>query len=114
MNKTEKITGQAVNVAPSINRYFGYSTYAEYYAHASRPGYCLQGLTLEQAWNSMIENLNFNKPHISSAEWIKAELQLNPNYKTKEPLWYWVMPETRAMVPADLLAVVDSCGAGID
>ncbi len=113
MKNVATITGQSVNKDPFILRYFGFRTYAKYYAHASRPGYCLEGLTLEQAWEGMIKELNFNKPHISSAEWIRAELQRNPKYKCKDPVWYWVMPETRAMVSADLLAVVDSCGAGI-
>ena len=112
MEKVKNITSREVNVIPSIKRYFGYSTYAEYFAHASRPGQCLQGLTMERSWNSMIEHLDISKPHISSAEWIKTELEHNPNYQTK-PVWYWVMPETRAMVPAFLLAAVDSCGAGV-
>ena len=93
-------------------RYFGHATYDEYHAAASRRGYSHEGLTRDEAWDRMMPRLNINKPHISSAEWIRAELARNPNYRTS-PVWYWVMPETRAMVPPDLLAVVDSCGAGI-
>lgn len=113
MQKTENVPGQEITVRPIVKRYFGFATYAEYFEPASRPGHSLQGLTLEQAWDGMMKDLNFNKPHITSAEWIRAELQRNPDYKSKAPVWYWVMSETRAMVPAELLAVVDSCGAGI-
>lgn len=99
-------------VLPVVMRYFGYATYDDYYASASRRGYPLEKLTREQAWDKMLKRLNINKPHISSAEWIRTELARNPSYRTT-PVWYWVMPETRALVPPDLLDVVDSCGAGI-
>ncbi len=99
-------------VYPMVMRYFGHATYADYHASVSRRGHCLEGLTCEQAYTRMMARLNVNKPHISSAEWIRDELARNPNYRTR-PVWYWVMPETRALVPLDLLAVVDLCGAGI-
>lgn len=103
-------TGGQVN--PVAMRYFGHATFAEYHASASRRGHALEGLTCEQAWERMMSRLGKRGAHITSAEWIRDELARNPAFMTR-PIWYWVMPETRALVPVDLLASVDACGAGI-
>jgi hypothetical protein len=48
----------------------------------------------------------------SVIEFIRRELITNPRYRT-DPVWYFVIPECRALIPADALEVPDCCGAGI-
>ena len=92
--------------------YFGYATFAEYYVTQNKKGFGYEGITLAQAWNGILEKINSGLP-TDVARHIANMLTKEPTLKFNVPTWYFVMPEGRASLTPELLAIVDGCGAGV-
>lgn len=87
--------------------YFGHATFHDYYLRNNGRGYAYEGMTVEQAWAGVLAKLATGV-HLSVAEWVKKERGLNPQYRLGGAPWYFIMPEARTTIPADLLAEVDA------
>ncbi len=91
----------------NIMPYFGYATFHEYWLAASRRGYCYEKTTEEKAYKNMMNILNYTKPHICAAKWIRDERKRNPSFRFRS-IWYFIVPEARKTIPKNLLAEVDA------
>jgi hypothetical protein len=106
-------SGAALSSHALFGPYFGFATFDEYFASSvqrlsNAPAYTRPRSKQEvmdrilkragEAWGSVIE-------------FIRGELERNPTYRTR-PVWYFVMPEARGVIPDWALEIADSCGAG--
>jgi len=96
-------------------RYFGYATFEEYYqSHAAKLAHApvyQRPFSKAEVMSRMLKKVT-DGVWESVVEWVRRELLINPKYRTS-PVWYFVMPECRALIPADVLQVADSVGLGI-
>ena len=111
----ENTASPSVDVPCPVLRYFGHATFEEYYQSlvarlAHSPAY-LRPLNADEVMSNMLKKVAGGVWR-SVIEFIRRELITKPRYRTS-PVWYFVIPECRAIIPADALGVADCCGAGI-
>jgi hypothetical protein len=111
----ENPAAPSADVPCPVPRYFGHATFEEYYQSlaariAHLPAY-LRPSNADEVMSAMLKKVAGGVWQ-SVIEFISRELITNPRYRT-DPVWYFVIPECRALIPADALAVADCCGAGI-
>lgn len=111
----ETTASPSVDVPCPVPRYFGHATFEEYHQSlvarlAHSPAY-LRPSNADEVMSAMLKKVA-GGVWKSVIEFIRRELVASPGYRTS-PVWYFVVPECRALIPADALDVADCCGAGI-
>lgn len=85
--------------------YFGHPTFQSYYSANNKRGHCYENTSMADAWKSIERVIELKIPN-EVAEFLVNEVKAGKS-KQIRPIWYFLMPETRASINPELLAVID-------